>query len=686
MAQSAESSTPADVGAFGKIAVQLRFVTQAQLEEALKVQASAAKAGLPKRLGDILVKKGYLSEEQVQQILKGQAAKKRIGDYELLSKLGEGGMGAVFKARQIYADRLVALKILSPKIAKNKQFQDRFVREARAVAKLNHPHIVAGIAVGSEGGYCYFAMEFVDGESLGQYMHRKGGKLEESLALEFTRQVALALQHAHENGLLHRDVKPDNVLLDKALTHAKLADLGLARSSESAADDAALTQAGQAVGTPFYISPEKARGQTNLTAATDLYSLGATLFHLLVGRPPYEGQTAAVIMTKHLTDPVASPRDANSSVSAAADKICRKLMQKEPKDRYASAEAVVADIERVQAGGAEVKSAPKSNKSAKSHARAEKETHDDEETPAGSITSFPRSVRRRRQGKQDVAGMGVALVLMAIAGVLIFVLQPWKAKPLRPTANPTRPTPPPPPIAPQYETPPPAVAASLTVEAEGGRSYRTDFEDRKAPNFEANPLLARAGQSIAVITDGSGKNQVLKLAQVRNAEASCMVRLVLPKELRLSKKAVFTFSANFGPNATSPDSEIRVSWDHFEGNRRIISEWIIQDSLLRTSWVRKNIALGKPAQHRLPSREPPTAPQYLTIYAGKPDENVDVFIDDVELTDGPVEEAAEAPAVAPAVKLKQDPTAVQPATGDPVPPPATKPPSNSGAEAIRNAL
>ena len=188
------------MASFGKLAIKAGFITQAQLEEAMKAQAAAAKAGLRKRLGEILIKKGYLTSEQMQQVLKGQTlSRKRIGDYELISKLGEGGMGSVFKARQVFADRTIALKILSPKMARNKEFRDRFVREARAVAKLNHPHIVSGIDVGSAEGYWYFAMEFVDGDSLGQYLQRKGGRLYEDEALEFTRQMALALQHAHEN-------------------------------------------------------------------------------------------------------------------------------------------------------------------------------------------------------------------------------------------------------------------------------------------------------------------------------------------------------------------------------------------------------------------------------------------------------------------------------------------------------
>jgi len=338
---------------FGRVAVKKGFITEEQLEEAVKVQAAAAKAGFRKRLGDILVKKGYLTTEQVQKILRGQTTtdkSRRIGDYELKSKLGEGAMGAVFLARQTLLGRDVAIKILPAKLAKDQDFRGRFVREARAVAKLNHPNIVAGIDVGEVHGIFYFAMEYVEGDTLGGLQERNGGTIPEKEALEYIRQTALALHHAHTHGLLHRDVKPDNVLVDKDGT-AKLADLGLARSAR-VDEDAALTQAGMAVGTPYYISPEQARGESDLTPGTDLYSLGATLYHLLTGEPPFNGTSGAVIMAKHVTDEPPDPRDVNPDISAGAARICLKLMQKDPKDRYKDGNLVAEELRKVIEGTA----------------------------------------------------------------------------------------------------------------------------------------------------------------------------------------------------------------------------------------------------------------------------------------------------------------------------------------------
>ena len=434
MTQAANNfdSPVVELPSFGKVAIKLGFVNQAQIEEAVKVQNTAAKAGLRLRLGEILIKKGYLSTDQFREILKGQTTgRKRVGPFELISKLGEGGMGSVFKAREVFIDRPIALKILSNKMAKNMEFQKRFVREAQAVAKLNHPHIVAGFDVGSADGYCYFAMEYVDGESLGHYLHRKGGKLEEREALEFMRQIALALDHAHKHDMIHRDVKPDNILLDKTYQTAKLADLGLVRSADSADDDAALTHAGQAIGTPFYISPEQARGMADLTPATDLYSLGASLFHLLTGQLPFEGLTAAVIMTRHVTDPVPSPRQKNPEVSVSADRIVMKLMQKNPGDRYSSAMTLAHDLSRILKGqmiGIDEKVIAilplmPGNSIANAHSLPVSSTR----YPSGS-----RSKRFRRQTNEILIILLVIATIMLLAGVAYLVFRaPVKSPPQR---------------------------------------------------------------------------------------------------------------------------------------------------------------------------------------------------------------------------------------------------------------
>jgi formylglycine-generating enzyme required for sulfatase activity/tRNA A-37 threonylcarbamoyl transferase component Bud32 len=272
------------------------------------------------------------------------AETRKIGNFELVERIGQGGMGAVFKARQISMDRIVALKVLPPRLAKQGTFIERFMREAHAVARLNHPNIVRGIDVGEDAGVYYLAMEFVDGASAKKLL-RPGGLPEEQV-LKIGKAIAGALAHAHQQGILHRDIKPDNILMDQDGT-PKLCDLGLARLDNQSEEDHSLTQAGSAMGTPLYISPEQARGDADLDAKTDLYSLGATLYHLLCGKPLFEGATSAVVMLKHLTAKCPNPADDGIQVSRGFLMILGKLLAKERAERYESAQVLAEDLERV---------------------------------------------------------------------------------------------------------------------------------------------------------------------------------------------------------------------------------------------------------------------------------------------------------------------------------------------------
>ncbi|MCK6471894.1 MAG: protein kinase [Planctomycetes bacterium] len=279
----------------------------------------------------------------------GATSPKIIGNFEILAKLGQGGMGAVFKARQISLDRTVALKILPPSIAKNGKFIERFQREARASAKLNHPNIVQGIDVGFDeaAGLWYFAMEFVEGPTVKKVLDEQK-VLDEKRALEIVRDITQALVCAEKNGIVHRDIKPDNILLNNR-GEAKLADLGLAKQTQ---DDASVTQTGMAVGTPYYMAPEQARGDTNaIDFRTDLYALGATLFHLVTGEPLFSGNTGAVIMTKHITEKPRLAHRVNLNVSEATGRLINRLVQKEPAKRFQSAGELMAAIDKILSQG-----------------------------------------------------------------------------------------------------------------------------------------------------------------------------------------------------------------------------------------------------------------------------------------------------------------------------------------------
>ena len=335
---------------FGRVVIAQGWATPAQVEDALKAVRKLAALGFREKLGEVMVKKGYLAPDKVQQVLRiqGRRARNCIKGYEIISKLGQGGMGAVFKARQVSLDRPVALKILAPHLAKDRCYVERFLREARAVARLNHPNIIQGIDVGDSDGHYYFAMEFIDGHTLKDEIESRG-PLPEARALAIAAQIAGALDHARRNKLIHRDVKPDNIMIDSR-GEAKLCDLGLAKFSSG--DSSATTSDGEplVVGTPHYIAPEQAKGEKNVDIRADIYSLGGTLFHALTGRTPFTGESAAAIMSKHVTDLIDDPRRIRPDISDGAALLVGKMTAKKPEDRYADPEKLFNDIIAVAKG------------------------------------------------------------------------------------------------------------------------------------------------------------------------------------------------------------------------------------------------------------------------------------------------------------------------------------------------
>jgi len=272
--------------------------------------------------------------------------RQRLGGYEIIAKIGQGGMGTVYKAVQLSVNRTVALKVLPPRLAKNKDYVERFLREARAAARLNHPNIVEAIDAGVDADHHYFAMEFIDGLTVDELL--KGGPLAETQALRIARDVARALHCAHEADLAHGDVKPGNILLsgDGA---AKLADLGLAR--ETAEDGAGPPTSKVVQGTPDYVSPEQVSGLAKPDARSDVYSLGATLYHMLAGRPPFKGSSPEQVMAQHLTEPTPNPAHANPRVSAPVAALVMRAMAKKRPHRCASAQELADAIEALLAAG-----------------------------------------------------------------------------------------------------------------------------------------------------------------------------------------------------------------------------------------------------------------------------------------------------------------------------------------------
>jgi hypothetical protein len=309
----------------------------------------------PSQTGDDTTGFNVPAEQQAAGQLSG-----KLGGYELMKQLGRGGMGAVYLARQMSLDRNVAVKVMRSDWARDPVFVARFTREAFAAAQLVHHHVVQIYDIGVEKQNNYFSMELVDGKSLADVVEQQG-KLDPQVAVGYILQAARGLAFAHQQGMVHRDIKPDNLLIN---SHGivKVADLGIVKvpgasgdgakpanegvkGSLSASASSAVTMAGVAMGTPHYMAPEQARDSASVDARADIYSLGCTLYMLLTGQPPFQGKTAIEVITKHASEPVVPPDVVVKRVPKNLSEIILKMVAKQPADRYANMAEVIKALE-----------------------------------------------------------------------------------------------------------------------------------------------------------------------------------------------------------------------------------------------------------------------------------------------------------------------------------------------------
>src|SRR3989442_6845660 len=281
--------------------------------------------------------------DDIRNEIAGDGPPERFGSYRVEKRIGAGGMGVVYLALDEALQRQVALKTLLPVLAADPEFVARFKHEAQSAAALNHPNITQIYTIGQEGSVPFFAMELIRGRSLEAIVKEKG-VIPAAEAAGYVLQAAKGLRHAAQKKLIHRDIKPSNLMLTEDGV-VKITDFGLAKVARS---ETQLTATGEVLGSPGYISPEQASGAA-LDARSDIYSLGATFYHLVSGRLPFEAPTPVAMIVKHMSEPLRSPRAVNPSVPYPVASAIQKMMAKRPGERFQDYDALIRELERALA-------------------------------------------------------------------------------------------------------------------------------------------------------------------------------------------------------------------------------------------------------------------------------------------------------------------------------------------------
>jgi serine/threonine protein kinase len=343
-----EGKQPATIEDFYECTIASSVLTLAELKQAHERIPAEKKPKDPKGLATELVRAGKLTKFQALAILKGKPKSLSFGEYAILDKLGQGGMGQVMKAEHRRMKRVVAIKLISPEMLEDEGSINRFQQEVQAAARLIHTNIVTAFDANEYDGVHYYVMEHVDGIDLGALI-KTHGPLPVAMALDYTLQAARGLAYAHAKGIVHRDIKPSNLLVDRDGT-LKILDMGLARI-EKPDDSPHLTTEGQVLGTVDFMAPEQAENTHAVDARADIYSLGCTLYRLLTGEIIYSGETVMRKLMAHRDDPIPSLRQKRSDVPAAVELIWRKMVAKSAEDRQQTMGELIAQLESCLHGG-----------------------------------------------------------------------------------------------------------------------------------------------------------------------------------------------------------------------------------------------------------------------------------------------------------------------------------------------
>jgi serine/threonine-protein kinase len=397
----------------------------------------------PRALARELLRREWVTPYQINQLFLGRGHELLLGPYVLLERLGEGGMGQVFKARHRKLNRVVALKVIRRDRLADPDAIRRFYREVQAAAALSHPNIVAAFDAGEVGGTYFLSMEYVDGRDLGKLV-KQGGPLAVPQACDYIRQVALGLQHAYEKGLVHRDIKPSNLVVQGFGPQAedgplvKILDMGLARIDShvpaEGEESGTLTHNQAVLGTPDFIAPEQARNPHDVDTRSDLYSLGCTFHFVLTGQVPFPAERAMEKLLKHYLEMPTPVEVLRPEVPAAVGRVVRKLMAKEPGQRYQTPAEVVEALGALLAVGVPASAGPIPLALPVGPARAGDPTSvdgpmaDDTLPEMGLELSKPQVIvqaptrRNRRRKRRGLAAYALAGLVIGLVIALFLVL------------------------------------------------------------------------------------------------------------------------------------------------------------------------------------------------------------------------------------------------------------------------